>query len=162
MRDFEHVSAEELAEIKLWLFQENVKLDASRQELEKRIRTFEKEKEASLQEIKNMEAKNSLEARQLQNEKMLFEKRWQILQRGFEELNQDRLKLERERRLVKREPVQKVCNADMLFSGVDNSLALKKRYRDLLKIFHPDNLAGDHDTVQIINREYENLKKGLF
>ena len=162
MHDFEHVDAEELAEIKLWLFQENLKLDAARQELDQRIRSFEKEKEVLLQDIKDLEIKNSLEARQLQNEKMLFEKRWQILQRGFDELNQDRLKMERERRSVKKEPIQKVGNADMLFSGVDNSLALKKRYRDLLKIFHPDNLAGDHDTVQLINREYEILKKGLF
>ena len=46
----------------------------------------------------------------------------------------------------------------MFFRGVDNSLALKKRYKDLIKIFHPDNVAGDNDTVQLINREYSNLR----
>jgi len=28
----------------------------------------------------------------------------------------------------------------MLFRGINNPLALRKRYRDLVKIFHPDNL----------------------
>ena len=47
----------------------------------------------------------------------------------------------------------------LLFLGVDNLLALKKRYRDLLKIFHPDNLAGDNEAVQIINEEYAMLRE---
>ena len=44
------------------------------------------------------------------------------------------------------------------FKGVRNPLALKKRYKDLIKIFHPDNLAGDKDIIQQINSEYETLK----
>ena len=47
------------------------------------------------------------------------------------------------------------------FKGVNNILGLKKRYRDLLKIFHPDNLCGDNDTVLEINRQYEALKKKM-
>ncbi|MCR5358123.1 MAG: J domain-containing protein, partial [Lachnospiraceae bacterium] len=46
----------------------------------------------------------------------------------------------------------------VFFNGIDNVLALKKRYRDLLKIFHPDNMDGDSATVQEINREYDILK----
>ena len=48
-----------------------------------------------------------------------------------------------------------------MFAGVKNTLALKKRYRDLLKIYHPDNLAGDKEVVQAINKEYERLKQQL-
>ena len=48
----------------------------------------------------------------------------------------------------------------MLFRGVNSFLALKKRYKDLIKMYHPDNVAGDHEMVQLINREYEELKKG--
>ena len=51
--------------------------------------------------------------------------------------------------------------AGSLFAGVNNSLALKKRYRDLLKIFHPDNLCGDSDMVTVITREYERLKSEI-
>ena len=35
----------------------------------------------------------------------------------------------------------------------------KKRYKELTKIFHPDNLAGDTEVIQRINREYEQLKR---
>lgn len=44
--------------------------------------------------------------------------------------------------------------ARFLFWGINNSLALRKRYKDLLKIFHPDNLFGDEELVQMLNREY--------
>ena len=49
--------------------------------------------------------------------------------------------------------------AAALFRGAGNPLALRKRYRDLLKIFHPDNLCGDGELMQMINREYEKRKK---
>ena len=34
---------------------------------------------------------------------------------------------------------------------------LKKRYKDLLKIYHPDNASGDVQTIQEIHREYDIL-----
>ena len=50
-------------------------------------------------------------------------------------------------------------DVSVFFQGVTNPLALKKRYKDLIKIFHPDNLAGDKEIIQRINREYDNLKR---
>lgn len=44
-----------------------------------------------------------------------------------------------------------------LFSGINNLTDLKKRYRDLLKIYHPDNLAGDETMTKQIQAEYEQL-----
>ena len=49
--------------------------------------------------------------------------------------------------------------AELLFQGVKSHLALKKRYRDLIKMFHPDNIAGDHEMVLMINRIYDELKR---
>ena len=49
--------------------------------------------------------------------------------------------------------------ARVLFRGATNPLTLRKRYKDLLKIFHPDNLCGDAELVQMINREYERRKR---
>ncbi len=46
----------------------------------------------------------------------------------------------------------------LLFRGATNPLALRKRYKDLMKIFHPDNLSGDGELVQMINREYNRRK----
>ena len=47
------------------------------------------------------------------------------------------------------------------FSGVNTASSLKKRYKDLIKIFHPDNLSGDTVVIQKINREYQELKKSM-
>ena len=50
---------------------------------------------------------------------------------------------------------------EMFFAGVTSELALKKRYKDLIKIYHPDNISGDTNTIQEINREYDELKDRL-
>lgn len=49
-------------------------------------------------------------------------------------------------------------DVSIFFHGVRNPLSLKKRYKDLIKIFHPDNIAGDKEIIQRINKEYEMLK----
>ena len=47
----------------------------------------------------------------------------------------------------------------LLFRGINNPLALRKRYRDLIKIFHPDNLFGDGELAGQINKEYLKRKQ---
>lgn len=56
---------------------------------------------------------------------------------------------------VKKAP--KAGIADGYFKGVSNSSELKKRYKDLMKIYHPDNTAGDADVMRRIKAEYEEL-----
>lgn len=43
------------------------------------------------------------------------------------------------------------------FKGIKDFETLKKRYRDLLKIYHPDNNAGDTVITQQIQKEYEKI-----
>ena len=50
-----------------------------------------------------------------------------------------------------------IVKGDMFFSGVGSEKSLKKRYKDLIKIYHPDNLDGDKDTIQEINSQYHKL-----
>ena len=50
----------------------------------------------------------------------------------------------------------------VFFRGIDNQLALRKRYRELLKIYHPDNSCGDTKTLQRIQKEYEAIKKEYY
>lgn len=50
-------------------------------------------------------------------------------------------------------------NQSVWFTGVTNEEELKKRYKDLLKIYHPDNQTGDTKISQQIQREYEYLVK---
>ena len=46
---------------------------------------------------------------------------------------------------------------DVLFRGADNILLLKKRYKDLMKMFHPDCLGGDTEMVKALNKTYDKL-----
>lgn len=48
------------------------------------------------------------------------------------------------------------------FAGINTAEELKKRYRELMKIYHPDNQAGDTNAVQQIQQEYEQLLNGKF
>ena len=47
------------------------------------------------------------------------------------------------------------------FSGVTGINSLRKRYKELMKIYHPDNKYGDSFTVACINKEYEIMKEKL-
>lgn len=45
------------------------------------------------------------------------------------------------------------------FAGVNDMPSLKKRYRDLLKIYHPDNQNGDSTVYIQIQAEYDSLSR---
>ena len=47
------------------------------------------------------------------------------------------------------------------FSGVTGINSLRKRYKELMKIYHPDNKYGDSFIVACINKEYEIMKEKL-
>ncbi|HKM20440.1 MAG TPA: hypothetical protein VJZ01_00145 [Lachnospiraceae bacterium] len=166
MQSIENASAEQLAQIKLWLFQENIRIENEKEELLKKQKEFNQEKAIVLRQIKEQENRYQLEEKQLSLEKSLFKQKWEILENAYRDLHEEQQKFELEKQQIignhKREQSQYIgaqaAKAGLFFRGVDNSLALKKRYKDLIKIFHPDNVAGDNDTVQLINREYSNLR----
>ena len=122
---------------------------------------------ACRQLLEKEEARLKGDRERLKLEELFFEKKMAILKGGFEDLEKDRKKLEREKIAFEAEKdvTHKISSAivyediaQSLFAGVNSYLALKKRYRDLLKIFHPDNMCGDTEMVTIITREYEKLK----
>lgn len=157
-----------LKELKLFLFKENLRLRQEQQELEEARDKLIRERAQFRTETDMLNHKMVMEQKRLKDENIFFEKKFQILQDGFKQLDLDRNKLERERARFRLEQelwdgesviagLQDVAAA--LFRGAGNPLALRKRYRDLLKIFHPDNLCGDGELMQMINREYEKRKK---
>ncbi|MDE5932005.1 MAG: hypothetical protein K2H40_05915 [Lachnospiraceae bacterium] len=161
----EAVSEEELNKLKSWLFKENVRIISAAKELEQMQEQFQEEKEQFQEEMKALNRKMAAERQRLKDDNLFFEKKMEILKGGFTELDMDRRRLEKEwaRLEAQKEVLQRpVYNSGRdvsdLFRGVKNPLALKKRYKDLIKIFHPDNVAGDKDMIQRINKEYENLK----
>lgn len=50
-------------------------------------------------------------------------------------------------------------NGTSYFAGVNDKKSLKKRYHDLLKIYHPDNQNGDSSVSKQIQEEYDSLSK---
>ena len=50
-------------------------------------------------------------------------------------------------------------NGTSYFAGVNDKKSLKKRYHDLLKIYHPDNQNGDSTVSKQIQAEYDSLSK---
>ena len=159
-----------LNELKHFLFEENIRLSLKQKEMDEMIKKFNEERTAFMEEMNSINLKIVNERKRLKDEELFFSKKMDILKNGFAELESDRQRFQREKNLFESE--KKVYNdrnntlvyedlAGSFFAGVNNPLALRKRYRDLLKIFHPDNLCGDSQMVTVINREYERLKNEI-
>ncbi|MBO5291694.1 MAG: hypothetical protein J6B10_00710 [Lachnospiraceae bacterium] len=153
---------------KQWMFQENVRVENEKKELNEMYVRFLDEKKQFQEEMKVLNNKILSERKRLKQESLFFDKKMDILKSGFEQLDADRKKLERERRDFEQKKKDRqmtenalACSeiASVLFRGVRNPTTLKKRYKDLIKIFHPDNVCGDPETIRLINEEYERLKE---
>ena len=177
MNDFEetllHGTEGELQELKAWLFRENIRLVNASKELEEMQEQFLEEKMQFLEDMKLMNSKIAAESKKLKEDTLFFERKMEILKNGFSELDIDRRRLDKDWARLAAEKAKLAAERDLIserkayiggpdvsvfFRGVRNPLALKKRYKDLIKIFHPDNVAGDKEIIQRINMEYENLK----
>jgi len=171
----------ELEELKVQLFRENVRIKTDKADLEELRETIINEKK----ELDDL--KKELEEKKIQFEKEVddinktiensrkkldydltfLNKKQTVLESGFKQLDNDRQRLNRERedfnRLKNRntDHMRKVPNLEyrqgIFFKGITTEKGLKKRYKDLIKVFHPDNVTGDTYTLQNINREYETL-----
>lgn len=159
---------EELNDLKAWLFKENIRLETEKGELKRMEEKLLKERERFRTEMAEVNRRLVIERKRLKQDELFFEKKMDILKGGFAQLDAERKKLEKERVLLENEMKAQTSHvrsdrnmemAEMLFQGVNSQLALKKRYKDLLKMFHPDNVAGDHEMVLVINKIYEDLKR---
>lgn len=158
---------DELKEVKLFLFRENARLENERREMMELQDKFVKERVQFRDEMNRLNHKMVIERKRMKDENLFFDKKMQILQDGFKQLDLDRRKLDKDRarfELEKELLMQDFSGgevrengeiAEILFRGTSNLLTVRKRYKDLMKIFHPDNLCGDAQLVQLINKEYE-------
>ena len=153
---------DELSQLRLWLFKESCRLENMESSLAEKYERLEAEEMAFKERMDQAERKLENLNRKLNNDKALFDQRLRILNNGFDQLNSDKKKLESEFIRLEREKAyqreDEYDALDLLFRGVNSALTLKKRYKDLVKIFHPDNLAGDHDLFKAITLEYERLQ----
>lgn len=159
---------DELNTLKAWLFKENIRLQTERGELKSREDELVKERRQFQMEMEEANRRLAIDRRQLKQDEVFFDKKMEILKNGFAQLDLDRRKVERDRLMLEADQnayagyarqERSTSMAEMLFQGVNSPLALKKRYKDLIKMFHPDNIAGDHEMVLVINKTYEELKQ---
>lgn len=119
------------------------------------------------QEKREADTRQKNEARRLEQEKQLFDMKWKILEEELKKFASEKQQFEKqkdfyrcvsehEERTNSRQEAA-VVRGELFFAGVESRQALKKRYKELIKIYHPDNLNGDIGTIQEINREYDRL-----
>lgn len=132
------------------------------QTLEDRQKEIEKAWSALLKEKREVDARIHF----LEQQEKQFQIKWDMLIKETERLAEDKDQFERKKSFYSHVEAYEVAeetgesnivNGEMFFSGVSTEKALKKRYRDLIKIYHPDSEGGDNETIQEINREYDNL-----
>lgn len=162
-----HGSKEELDILKSWLFAENIRIETARNELTNMQHKFVTERKQFQDEMKELNHKLVVEKKRLKEDAAFFDKKMEILKSGFSQLDMDKRKFEKEKTqfLTEKEAIARDVTygrynetIEILFKGVNNPLSLKKRYKDLIKIFHPDNTAGDHEMILAINRLFEKLR----
>ncbi|MBO7374761.1 MAG: hypothetical protein J6X45_02430 [Lachnospiraceae bacterium] len=184
-------SPEELEELKVKLFRENVRVKTDKSDIEDmKIRIDQEKNELEEEKKKIEELRESLEKdrkqfekevedvnkaleesrKKLEYDEAFLSKKQMVIESGFKQLDADRQRLHQEkeefRKLRERVPVQRHApvleyRQGIFFKGVTDEKGLKKRYKDLIKVFHPDNFNGDNVTLQNINREYETLLHDL-
>ena len=173
---------ERLKEIKIFLFQENMRLNAEKQKLESERKelknlqdSFMRDRVSLRDELNELNRRTTQERQRLRQENLFFDKKMEILKDGFRALEEDRRKFEKEkqefdssRRLsmsdIQVPDLSLLSESDfdsiacVLFSNITGTQMLRKRYKDLVKIFHPDNQCGDERLARAINREYHRRK----
>lgn len=156
------LSEKELSEKQRWLFKENIRLEELGKSLEDERKLIEIQKGM----LERQQSRNMLLSKQLQNQKNLFDSQWQILEREVRQLAIDKERFEREKDVFRdnvyreaRRGLTYAENVKIFFKGVSDTASLKKRYKDLMKIFHPDNTNGDTELIKAIGEEYEKQKR---
>ena len=151
--------------IKEWFFRENVRLAEEKERIFEERRKLEHEFRIKHDTLDKKISIAKLKIVQLDEATKLVEKKLAALEEEYVHLAIEKNKLAEERstfetiRKNKRTSTVTYSGMDILFKGVRSGAALKKRYRELMKIFHPDNQDGDDSVIHAINIEYDRLKK---
>lgn len=156
----------ELRALKLWLFSENVRIESERKKLLELQNRFLRERHQFQEEMKLLNRKISAAQQRLKQDEQFFEKKMQILQNGFKQLEEDRHRFNAEKREFEKthagrsgaKSIWGLEDVGLFFIGITDEGELKKRYRDLMKIYHPDNGSGDKELAALITKEYERIK----
>lgn len=172
---------ENLVDFNQWCFNQTIEIEHRRKTVEFRENEQAEERKrlnalADKLERQKKELQRQRESlmREENRKNSLFDSKLRILEGELFAVAQEREKLEKEREFFEREKEKygygnarndsnsssskaTTVKGELFFCGVRDKSGLKRRYRELLKIYHPDNSDGDTETVAIINQEYEKL-----
>lgn len=127
-----------------------------------------KQLDQHMQELEQRERRVRLREEELERRSRLFDMQWKILEHELLQLAGEKERFNKEKAFYNEVKKHNKINdsgtdirisGKMFFLGVHDELSLKKRYRDLLKLFHPDSMNGDVHAMQAINKEYEEIKR---
>lgn len=160
------IEMEEDEDVKLWLFWENVRIKAERQDLEEQMEQFREDQEKLKEEAARLKREQEFLARKQAEEQQLFEKKVKVLEDAYRQMERDKKRIERESRAIEKKRIALASQTGVtvdsdFFRGVNSIPTLKKRYKDLSRIYHPDNVNGDEWTFTEIKKEYERLNELL-
>ena len=77
------------------------------------------------------------------------------LEREWARLHAERAQFDQQRAAQQRQAASRTYSTTDFFAGCMDEVSRKRRYRALLKIYHPDNMNGDKRIVEEINRQFE-------
>lgn len=154
----------------MWRKEETERLETGKQNLRRQTRQIEQERIQLNIEKAHFYRQQEFQETKKKHEEHLLEMKRQILEGELYKLAEEKKQFEQKKSFYDQvEAYQKEdirtkpasIHGTMFFAGVNSMGSLKKRYKDLLKIYHPDNKCGDTDAIQEINREYQRLMAKL-
>lgn len=136
-------------------------LSEERRELEEEKRIFAQEKKEFFRRVE-------IEDRRLEQEKNLFDMKFKILEEELIKLAAEKEEIAKKKAFydmvgefqsINYRQISdfQISPGEMFFRGVNTQQGLRKRYKDLIKIYHPDNADGDNTAILTINQEYDHL-----
>lgn len=153
-------------EFEQWRTQETERLEYKEQKLHKQKKQIEQERMQLDIEKRSFLHQQEFEVTRQRNEEQLLDMKRKILEDELYKLAEEKKMFEQKKSFYDKVDSYQADNTlkkpasvhgAIFFAGVNGLGALKKRYKDLLKIYHPDNKCGDTDTIQEINKEYQRL-----
>jgi len=161
---------DEIRAFQRWYFKKTVELEHDKRALEDEKKRFEMQRAKLERERRDFCRQKEADARFREQAEYVLRMKQQVLEDELRKLANEKQYMERQREFYdrvkqfqqKQEQVPQkkrpVVKGELFFTGVQSEIALKKRYKDLIKIYHPDNMCGDTETLQEINREYDRLR----
>lgn len=161
---------DEMRTFQQWFYKKTMEIDRETRKLEDEKRRLQLQQEKLERERRDFGRQKEAQAKLRAQEEYVLQMKQRVLLEELKKLADEKQHIERKREFYDRvrQFQQKqestlsengsIVKGELFFIGVQSEMALKKRYKDLVRIYHPDNVCGDTETLQEINREYDKLR----